>query len=1053
MKPLVIAAACLWWATSIRAKAVFAHFMHQVTNSQNYTASDWEDDITQAQKAHIEAFALNMAYDDPANDPGLEAAFAAASGTGFQLFFSFDYAGNGPWPMEDVISLIATYSSNSAYYHYNGQPFVSTFEGPGNAADWITIKADTGCFFMPDWSSLGAEAAVAQAGGVADGLFSWSAWPWGPRDMDTYVDASYLQFLNGKPYMMPVSPWFYTNLPGYNKNWLWRGDHIWADRWIQAMWWQPEFIEIISWNDYGESHYIGPVRQNALAAFSIGEAPYLYDAPHDGWREILPFAIDMYKNNQTTIVEEGIVVWARPNSVSDSSCDNGDTTANTATQLQIEFEPSEILYDAIFFAAVLGEDGNTFSIKVGGKTLAVETYNSPEGGAGLWMGYANTSGAFGAVEVSVDRGGQTILILSSENNIDECFAGEYNGYNPWVASEWAGTSISVTPPSLTDLVCVNGTGLGKFDELCTFTCSYGYCPQSACHCTRMGQQRVKPTATSIQGYPIAGEDDSFDGLCSFGCTYGFCPSNACGTVQVPLATPTVSDFQPPACIDGDSADAIWFDLCSFTCKHGFCPINVCTCSAQGDLNLLDPTNTTDPVALYGDDWGLCQFACDRNYCPPDYCSVPGDDNSDSTYGYGPDYNATLGEYVDFSDTNGDLSCDPSLKPSTLDDLISGVNQDSIPALCWDRWALGILLDSLLGFQDSYNTAAEGYDSLFGYYQTWVKDSVEPTLDTFMTLPDGPGNAYFDCDWLAGGTSTSANKNLPCNQSTFSTAAAESWTIQYTLTDADGFWDALSTQAGIQQDWVTFGDWTGTVDCVQESALGRRAQGPGGSGGGVGTGGRSCVDVVHKKTNVPIAASDIVVTNPKTVIQAAMPNITALTNLALSAYFEVMTGANVADVGDIVTAVSAPVFMLQNAVTSMASIKQIGAEAKQAEKTELIVEILGIVLMVVPIIGEGGGALFGGIKAIAEVAELIGQVGNAALTAYSIVKDPSSAPFEIMGLLLGSFGSRSGDDAADAWSSAATARRGLSASDLDQFGDTFVTDDDKVQSVLNACRAV
>ena len=40
--------------------------------------------------------------------------------------------------------------------------------------------------------------------------------------MTTFVDASYMQTLNTseKPYMMPVSPWFYTNLPGYDKNWL-----------------------------------------------------------------------------------------------------------------------------------------------------------------------------------------------------------------------------------------------------------------------------------------------------------------------------------------------------------------------------------------------------------------------------------------------------------------------------------------------------------------------------------------------------------------------------------------------------------------------------------------------------------------------------------------------------------------------------------------------------------------------------------------------------------------------------------------------------------------
>lgn len=38
-----------------------------VTNPQNYTLSVWYDDIQLAQEAHIDAFALNMAYADPSN--------------------------------------------------------------------------------------------------------------------------------------------------------------------------------------------------------------------------------------------------------------------------------------------------------------------------------------------------------------------------------------------------------------------------------------------------------------------------------------------------------------------------------------------------------------------------------------------------------------------------------------------------------------------------------------------------------------------------------------------------------------------------------------------------------------------------------------------------------------------------------------------------------------------------------------------------------------------------------------------------------------------------
>jgi hypothetical protein len=192
----------------------------QVDNVGSWTQEDWENDIKLAQAAHIDAFALNMAYNQEPNSQ-IENAFLAAGTLGFNLFFSFDYAGNGPWPREAVINLTNQGAASTMYWTYQGKPLVSTFEGPANADDWVEIKAETGCFLIPDWSSVGAEAALDI--GIADGLFNWAAWPWGPQDMNTYVDASYLQFLNDMPYMMPVSPWFFTNMPGYDKNWLWRG--------------------------------------------------------------------------------------------------------------------------------------------------------------------------------------------------------------------------------------------------------------------------------------------------------------------------------------------------------------------------------------------------------------------------------------------------------------------------------------------------------------------------------------------------------------------------------------------------------------------------------------------------------------------------------------------------------------------------------------------------------------------------------------------------------------------------------------------------------------
>lgn len=124
----------------------------------------WNVDIIQASTAKIDAFALNIAAGKSFNSDSIAAVFAAAESLnlGFKLFFSFDYAGNGPWAKADVLALLAQYTGHPNYFHHSsGQPLVSTFEGPGSAADWVEIKKTTGCFFIPDWSSLGAKVAIA----------------------------------------------------------------------------------------------------------------------------------------------------------------------------------------------------------------------------------------------------------------------------------------------------------------------------------------------------------------------------------------------------------------------------------------------------------------------------------------------------------------------------------------------------------------------------------------------------------------------------------------------------------------------------------------------------------------------------------------------------------------------------------------------------------------------------------------------------------------------------------------------------------------------------
>ncbi|KAM0145765.1 hypothetical protein ACHAPG_011470 [Botrytis cinerea] len=571
-----------------------------------------------------------MAYGWVDNARQVSLAFAAADSIGFKLFYSFDYAGNGPWPKADVIQFIENHASDGSYYHYNGQPFISTFEGPDSSDDWIDIKAQTGCFFVPDWSSIGAGPALAK--GVADGLFSWAAWRWGDWRMNTYSDAAYNISLAGLPYMMPVSPWFYTNLPGYDKNWLWSSDDLWFDRWQEVWSFQPEWVEILTWNDFGESHYIGPLDEKQFDLFNEtnGKAPFNYveGMPHDAWGLSLPYLIDTYKNGVGAIDNENLYVWHRLSPA--TACNNDFTTANTASQLQIEFLPWDVVTDRVFFSALLIA-GASYTVTIGGKAAASESFDWTSiphtGTGGLYHGSASFNGLTGAVQVCLEREeiGQVLCVDGGIIATDCSSTAGYTNWNAFTAFKTGEETGGESGLNLSDQKCIEGFGTNDFNTICVFTCGLGYCPPEACTCAQMGTPPKVPDVTGLTGYSANGMIE-YSGLCAFACLYGFCGfknNTVCVDSPTTLYIPIVSPFNAPACTGG-SGEGDFTDLCNWSCQYGYCPISSCTCDTQGDLvvpppQVSDITATFVPIAgimAYDD---LCTFTCSRGHCP-DVCT-------------------------------------------------------------------------------------------------------------------------------------------------------------------------------------------------------------------------------------------------------------------------------------------------------------------------------------------------------------------------------------------------------------------------------------------------
>ncbi|KAK4118355.1 carbohydrate-binding module family 24 protein, partial [Parathielavia appendiculata] len=72
-----------------------------------------------------------------------------------------------------------------------------------------------------------------------------------------------------------------------------------------------------------------------------------------------------------------------------------------------------------------------------------------------------------------------------------------------------GPPCTTVPPAT---VCVEGTGTGNYEGLCSYTCGFGYCPPGPCTCLAYGTQVLPPPATHPAGVPATGLDESYSGL-------------------------------------------------------------------------------------------------------------------------------------------------------------------------------------------------------------------------------------------------------------------------------------------------------------------------------------------------------------------------------------------------------------------------------------------------------------------------------------------------------------------------------------------------------------
>lgn len=349
-------------------RKVFAHYM--LTNQDYQADTDptqeakiaaYEREILEARSLGIDGFALNAGgwLTQPYYIRYAAQMFEAASrlNNGFTLMFSADMCcGNNLADVEDMMRRFANNPRYSAvYFRYQDKFVLTTFAGDQQGvAFWRQVRSDLASGANPSTATVPnalprASAAPSNAplsiflvpafffGGelpaksaVEHGVVAWKsvidgALYWGIAGVpgsggsldqlpSSEAWASVLQ-VAGKLYMAPVALQFWG--ANANRYYEYSGGsglrRMWMDAIEQS---HPDWVEIITWNDFIEGTYISPIddpnrypNANYLTSSNVPTNTLGYFHSHAAAGQLMSYFIEWYKTGTQPKVAHDAVYW------------------------------------------------------------------------------------------------------------------------------------------------------------------------------------------------------------------------------------------------------------------------------------------------------------------------------------------------------------------------------------------------------------------------------------------------------------------------------------------------------------------------------------------------------------------------------------------------------------------------------------------------------------------------------------------------------------------------------------------------------------------------
>ncbi|OJJ67761.1 hypothetical protein ASPBRDRAFT_661128 [Aspergillus brasiliensis CBS 101740] len=276
-------------------------------------------------------------------------------------------------------------------------------------------------------------------------------------------------------------------------------------------------------------------------------------------------------------------------------------------------------------------------------------------------------------------------------------------------------------------------------------------------------------------------------------------------------------------------------------------------------------------------------------------------------------------------------------------------------------------------------------------------------------PAGPGLSYFDCviEWKGTNESVTSCPNYSAN-GVFS--------VYHEVKDSTAFEELLLVDYGIRT--------TGSKSILAPS----------------------CHDSVVTSYNIPQKADYVNITNPRVVVEKALPNLDNLQANILAVQMQMLLGSWPGFTDDIVQSISVAVELLLQVVSSMQEVVAIGKAEEAWKKKEMIEDIISAIFLVVPFIGEAD-AISDVFLDVSRVATVVGDTAIVADSIYDIVSDPDNRVSTILSTLL-LVGQRSVEE----YGTMAAARRDISDETIESLGPVFKEKNTQVENLVKDCAA-